>query len=153
VRHKACDLYEPSGTFRDLKLPVLQWGADTRWKPFSEEGSLIAMLSLRLSLIQYLAKFMYKLGLRRSPPLQDIIKLAAHSDADVRKKALLYFLDNFTSKYSDYDSRAYNDVAFIPATNQNGLLIAKPTEVSSSRKHRVGFNHHIARQFLLPRNG
>jgi Protein of unknown function (DUF3684) len=135
MRHKACDLYEPSEIFRNLKLPVLQWGTNTRWKPSSVEGLLMTMSSVRLTLICYSAKFMYNLGLRQSPPLSDIIELAASPDLEIGKKALRYFLDNFDSKYSGYDSQDYHDIAFIPADNQDGPLMAKPTEVSPFIDH------------------
>jgi hypothetical protein len=36
--HKAVDLYEPVDVFRELGLPVMDWGADNLWRPTSEEG-------------------------------------------------------------------------------------------------------------------
>lgn len=39
ARHKAGDLYEPLDVFRDLGLPVLDWGTKTKWRPSSDEGS------------------------------------------------------------------------------------------------------------------
>lgn len=38
VRHKASDLYEPLDTFRELGLPVIDWGVRTKWRSSSEEG-------------------------------------------------------------------------------------------------------------------
>ena len=35
------DLYEPIDTFRELGLPVMDWGADNRWRPTSDEGKLL----------------------------------------------------------------------------------------------------------------
>ena len=40
-RHKAMDLYEPIDIFRELGLPVIDWGADNRWKPGSDEGKFL----------------------------------------------------------------------------------------------------------------
>jgi Protein of unknown function (DUF3684) len=40
-RHKAMDLYEPIDIFRELGLPVVDWGIDTRWKPASDEGKFL----------------------------------------------------------------------------------------------------------------
>jgi hypothetical protein len=37
-RHRAMDLYEPVDTFRELNLPIIDWGGDNRWKPMSDEG-------------------------------------------------------------------------------------------------------------------
>jgi hypothetical protein len=36
--HKAEDLYEPVDIFRELGLPVMDWGADNLWRPTSDEG-------------------------------------------------------------------------------------------------------------------
>lgn len=40
TKYKASDLYEPSDVFRRLKLPIIDWGSQTRWRPQSEEGEL-----------------------------------------------------------------------------------------------------------------
>jgi hypothetical protein len=40
-RHKAMDLYEPVDIFRKLGLPVMDWGADNRWTPTSDEGKFL----------------------------------------------------------------------------------------------------------------
>lgn len=37
-RHKASDLYEPVDSFRELGLPVLDWGTKTKWRSSSDEG-------------------------------------------------------------------------------------------------------------------
>ena len=37
VRRRAMDLYEPLDIFRQLKLPVIDWGA-SRWSAGSREG-------------------------------------------------------------------------------------------------------------------
>jgi hypothetical protein len=38
VRYKASDLYEPLDTFRELGLPLLDWGTKTKWKRSSDQG-------------------------------------------------------------------------------------------------------------------
>lgn len=40
-RYKAMDLYEPAGRFRELGLPVIDWGADNPWKPTSNNGKFL----------------------------------------------------------------------------------------------------------------
>lgn len=40
-RHKAGDLYAPIGTFRELGLPVIDWGVDIEWNESSEEGKFL----------------------------------------------------------------------------------------------------------------
>jgi hypothetical protein len=48
-RHKAMDLYEPVDIFRELRLPIIDWGGDGRWRPMSDEGkfSWVAVKDLR----------------------------------------------------------------------------------------------------------
>lgn len=36
-RFRASDLYEPLDVFRKLKLPVIDWGSQARWRAQSEE--------------------------------------------------------------------------------------------------------------------
>ncbi|KAI0060543.1 hypothetical protein BV25DRAFT_1908367 [Artomyces pyxidatus] len=112
LRYKAMDLYEPVDVFRELNLPIIDWGIDNKWKPSSEE-----------------AKFLFALGLRRIPPLPDLIKLASSTDASLRSKALRFFLDNLTSKYPDYDPQNFHDFAFIPAISGSDRVLAKPADV------------------------
>ena len=38
TRFKASDLYEPLDNFRELGLPILDWGTKTKWRANSEEG-------------------------------------------------------------------------------------------------------------------
>jgi hypothetical protein len=45
-RHKAMDLYEPVDIFRELGLPVMDWGADNRWRPTSEEGKFLRWVAV-----------------------------------------------------------------------------------------------------------
>jgi hypothetical protein len=40
-RQKAMDLYEPLDVFRELGLPVIDWGADNRWRQSSDEGEFL----------------------------------------------------------------------------------------------------------------
>ncbi|PCH38307.1 hypothetical protein WOLCODRAFT_96891 [Wolfiporia cocos MD-104 SS10] len=112
VRFKASVLYEPLDIYRELQLPVLDWGQQSRWRSNSEE-----------------AKFMINLGLRRYPPLDVILRLAAGESPKVRHVALQYFLDNLTTKYPDYDPAAFGDVAFIPAVKEGKDCLLKPFDV------------------------
>jgi|ERR1700734_988553 hypothetical protein len=38
TRFRAVDLYEPQDILRQLGLPIIDWGANTKWKGASEEG-------------------------------------------------------------------------------------------------------------------
>lgn len=78
------------------------------------------------------AKFMYSLGLKQYPSLDEIIRIASLGDADLRTKALKYLLAHFTSRYSNYTPSVYSDVAFVPALRDGKSALAKPSEVRSS---------------------
>ncbi|KAI0781217.1 hypothetical protein BD413DRAFT_667167 [Trametes elegans] len=112
-RHRAGDLYEPLDVFRQLKLPIIDWGTSPKWRSNSEE-----------------AKFLFKLGLRRYPPLPELIGLASSPDKNVRSAALKYLLDNYTTRYADYDPNTFANIAFIPTANDGKL--ARPHEVFSA---------------------
>ncbi|TBU28918.1 hypothetical protein BD311DRAFT_721461 [Dichomitus squalens] len=114
-RYKASDLYEPLDVFRELKLSVIDWGTQPKWRGNSEE-----------------AKFLFKLGLRRYPPLPELIGLAASKDEATRTAALKYFFDNYTTRYSDYDPENFSNVAFVPAMKDSSRILARPHEVVSS---------------------
>ncbi|KAI0371771.1 hypothetical protein BV20DRAFT_1016624 [Pilatotrama ljubarskyi] len=114
-RLRAGGLYEPLDVFRELKLPVIDWGTHPKWRSNSEE-----------------AKFLFKLDLRRYPPLPDIIGLAASPDEKIRSAALKYFLDNYTTRYADYDPNAFANVAFVPAVKDGKQCLARPHEVFSA---------------------
>ncbi|CDO69004.1 hypothetical protein BN946_scf184834.g11 [Trametes cinnabarina] len=113
-RSRASDLYEPLDVFRELKLPVIDWGIHPKWRGNSEE-----------------AKFLFKLDLRRYPPLPDIVGLAASQDEKVRSAAFKYLLDNYATRYADYDPAAFANVAFIPAVKDGKPCLAKPLEASN----------------------
>ena len=46
-RHKAMDLYEPVDIFRELHLPIIDWGADSRWRPMSDEGKFSLRVAVK----------------------------------------------------------------------------------------------------------
>jgi len=46
-RHKAMDLYEPVDIFRELGLPIVDWGADIRWRPMSDEGKFLLRVAVK----------------------------------------------------------------------------------------------------------
>ena len=43
-RFRADQLYEPLDLFRRLGLPIIDWGTQTKWKPSSEEGTILHVL-------------------------------------------------------------------------------------------------------------
>ncbi|RDX42682.1 hypothetical protein OH76DRAFT_1410943 [Lentinus brumalis] len=114
-RQRASELYEPLDVFRALKLPVIDWGAHPKWRSNSEE-----------------AKFLFKLGLRRYPPLAELVGLMASGDEATRSAARKYFFDNYMTRYADYDPDAFSNVAFIPAVKGGTRCLARPHEVFSA---------------------
>ncbi|KAI5889804.1 uncharacterized protein SCHCODRAFT_02635666 [Schizophyllum commune H4-8] len=99
TRYLAKDLYEPLDTFRQLGLPVIDWGTQVKWRSNSEE-----------------AQFLFKLGLRRFPPLATLVGLCASPDEKIRENAMKYLLAQFDQRYSkEYQPFDFRDIAFIPA--------------------------------------
>lgn len=124
TRHRACDLYEPVDVFRQLKLPVLDWGEKPKWKSTSEE-----------------AKLLFRLGLLRTPPLDIIIRLCTSPDTTVRMRAFKYLCDNISAKYPDYKPDNFAKVAFIPAENEDGTHLGIVQEVFGNPQWKLlGFS-------------
>lgn len=46
-RYKASQLYEPQDVFRDLGLPIIDWGSKTKWRSASEEGKHMLVLYIK----------------------------------------------------------------------------------------------------------
>ncbi|KAF8581823.1 hypothetical protein K439DRAFT_1513339 [Ramaria rubella] len=124
-RFRAMDLYEPSSTLRELGLPIIAWGATPKWRSSSEE-----------------AKFLFKLGLRRHPPLKDLLSLVAVSDPAIRQASLKYLIDNMSSKYPDYNPQYFATLAYVPALKPDGTsTMGKPLEVFIDREYAtMGFS-------------
>ncbi|KAH8981254.1 hypothetical protein EDB83DRAFT_1390074 [Lactarius deliciosus] len=116
-RHRIMDLYEPVDIFRELGLPIIDWGVDNTWERTSDE-----------------AKFLFNLGLRRLLPLSELLNITASDNQTVREKALTFFLDNLSVKYPDYDPNNYRDLAFVPALRRSEKVLAKPFELYASPK-------------------
>jgi hypothetical protein len=50
TRFRAMDLYEPLDSLRQLGLPIIDWGTNTKWKGASEEGGSYMMITPFLAL-------------------------------------------------------------------------------------------------------
>ncbi|KAG5646295.1 hypothetical protein DXG03_003892 [Asterophora parasitica] len=111
-RYQAQQLYEPVEVFRQLGLPVMDWGNQTKWRSSSDE-----------------AKFLFELGLIRYPALAVLINLCASTDTHIRTVALKYLLDNMATHYKHYDSSHFGDVAFIPAIKSSEPCLGTLKEV------------------------
>lgn len=145
VRLKPSQLYEPTEILAALKLPLLQWG-ESKWRSNSEEGKC----NLRMDLIA--ARMLFDLGLRRYPPLDVLLGLAAGSEG-TSSLALDYLLNNIDGHYKGFDPMTFGGIAFIPATAATGNnTMAKPGEVFTNEACRIlGFS--IARHpASLPHN-
>ncbi|GAA5870207.1 hypothetical protein JCM16303_001925 [Sporobolomyces ruberrimus] len=115
VRYRAGDLYEPTETLRELGLPLVDWtSSPTKWRTNSDE-----------------AKLLFDLGLLRTPPVEQVLQIAATSPIlETREKALRYFLDGcITRGYGSTYSPSKHDLAFVPALDKGKDVLGKPTEV------------------------
>jgi hypothetical protein len=111
-RYQARELYEPLDIMRNLNLPVIAWGTNPRWRASSEE-----------------AKFLFKLGLRKFPPLTTLINKCAQEEEPIRTAALKYLLDNLTSHYVDYHPAQFGTIPFIPSLKDGVDSMSTPKEV------------------------
>ncbi|WVF71489.1 hypothetical protein IAT40_006295 [Kwoniella sp. CBS 6097] len=111
IRQKPHQLYEPVEAMRSLGLPLLDWG-EGKWRSNSEE-----------------AKMLFSLGLRRFPPIDVLLGIAA-GRPPMNEKALQYLLNNIHNHYTLFRADAFSQVSFIPATTAQGeSILAKPGEV------------------------
>lgn len=114
LRYRASQLYEPVDALKALGLPLLDWPGKA-WRAGSDE-----------------AKFAYELGLKRHPPLEDLLRLASAetSDKAVREKALGYLLEKHSSVYKNqYSLKAASQFAFVPCEVGSTKMLKKPGEV------------------------
>lgn len=120
VRYRASQLYEPTDTLKALKLPLLDWPGKV-WRSNSEE-----------------AKFAYELGLRKFPPLEEVLRLASSNNEDeqVRKRAFAYLLDKVPTTYKNtYSLKSAASFAFIPCkTPEGNIVLKKPTEAFTNKE-------------------
>jgi hypothetical protein len=73
---------------------------------------------------------LYSLGLRRFPPIDVLLGIAA-GRTPTNESALSYLLANTSTHYITFDPTAFSAVSFIPATTPDGQsVLAKPGEVS-----------------------
>lgn len=82
-RLRADQLYEPLPIFRQLGLPIIDWGVQTKWRSNSEEGRLcLERYILRILISVTTAHFLFGLGLRRYPPLPELIQLCTNPNTE-----------------------------------------------------------------------
>jgi hypothetical protein len=82
---------------------------------------------------------MFLLGLRRVPPLQEILRIAASDNPTVQTKALTFFLDNLYDMYPDYDPVKFRNLSFVPAVLGSEKVLAKPLEVGDPPPSLLSF--------------
>ncbi len=44
---RVMDLYEPVDSFRELGLPVIDWGVDNQWRPEADEGEFLWWIAVQ----------------------------------------------------------------------------------------------------------
>ena len=73
---------------------------------------------------------LFALGVRRYPPLDLLVALAA-DQPHANPKALPYLLEHINTHYVNFDPKAFAQVAFLPAVRPGGKQTkARPGEVS-----------------------
>lgn len=84
---------------------------------------------------------LYDLGLRRYPPIDVLLSLAAGPEP-TNRLAFDYLLENIHTHYAGFDPSTFGGVAFIPATSATGNnTLAKPGEVFTNESCRIlGFS-------------
>ncbi|KAJ7497138.1 hypothetical protein FB451DRAFT_1210268 [Mycena latifolia] len=115
TQYLAKQLYEPVDIFRQLGLPVIDWGQH-KWKASSDQ-----------------AKLLFELGLIRYPSLSTLISLCASPDARIRPIALKYLLDNMTTRYNDYSPANFYEIAYIPALKDGKPVMGTPKDVFATQ--------------------
>ncbi|EJU01784.1 hypothetical protein DACRYDRAFT_107520 [Dacryopinax primogenitus] len=124
TRHLAQDLYVPDEALRQLKLPILDW--KPKWKPHSEEAKFLTNV----------------LGLKRHPPIETILELAA-GEQPRAQAAFDYYLQHFDDVYAKKaNGKVMESWAFVPAIHPDGSKHrSKPTEVFSKSEASIfGFS-------------
>ena len=76
-----------------------------------------------------IAWFIFSLGLRQAPPLQEILRIATLDNPTVWIKALTFFLDNLFNIYHDYNPQNFSDLTFVPAILGSEKMLAKSFKV------------------------
>lgn len=106
--HTAERLYEPVAALAALGLPTLAW--DRAWRSSAPE-----------------ARLLFELGLRRVPPLADLLALASGADEARAARALAYLLEHVAE--CGYSWAAAAQVPFVPAHTPRGIVRCAPAEV------------------------
>ncbi|KAJ7209538.1 hypothetical protein GGX14DRAFT_451864 [Mycena pura] len=116
TQYCANQLYEPVDVFRQLGLPVIDWGQH-KWRGSSEQ-----------------AKLLFDLGLQRYPPLDVLIGLCASPDDKIRPIALKYLLDNMALRYTVYDPADFYEIPYIPALKDGKPVMGTPKDVFAKQE-------------------
>lgn len=121
-RYRASQLYEPVDALKALGLPLMDWPGKI-WRSSSEE-----------------AKFVFELGLRRHPPVDELLSLAssANTNEDIRSKALSYILERHSSVYKNtYSLKTASQFAFVPCVIGGKRMLKSPSDVFTNKDAAV----------------
>jgi hypothetical protein len=118
--YKVSELFEPKDSLRSLGLPILQWpGQSGNYRPGSSE-----------------ARFLSSLGLRPFPSVPELIDMMATSDAELRNKAMVYFIANHhINGYASFDVFSTTK-PFLPLLGDEKCLVT-PAECFTNAKCAV----------------
>ena len=90
------------------------------------------------------------MGIKKYPPLQKILTLAAPpTDPEIRNRALKYFINNFERRYYyDYNPAQVN--AFLPCLDS--YIYAKPSECYTNIGCKI-MNFQVVRHYSIKWEG
>ncbi|KAK4138631.1 hypothetical protein BT67DRAFT_437948 [Trichocladium antarcticum] len=130
--YKVSELFEPNDSLRALGLPILQWpGPPGSFRSTSEEG-----------------RFLYSLGLRPHPSVQELIEMMASPDYVRRRDAMSYFVANHQlNGYSVFNLSVTNK-RILPIEGDQKQLVSPSACYTNERAAVLGYN--ILRKDLHP---
>ncbi|KAK0727346.1 hypothetical protein B0T26DRAFT_639455 [Lasiosphaeria miniovina] len=129
---KVSQLFEPRDSLRALKLPILQWpGPPGSFRPRSAEG-----------------QFLFSLGLRPYPSVDDLVDMMASSDLAIQGAARKYFIANYQMNSYDNFDLSRNNKDFLPVEG-NGKQLVSPSACYTNEKAAV-FGYNVLLKELLP---
>lgn len=83
------------------------------------------------------AKLLFSFGLRRFPPVELLLSMAATEGAE-RQAALKYLLAHLDTHYAGFHVAAHSTVAFLPAIKPDGTtFLARPGEVGDRETNQA----------------
>ncbi|KAG9240265.1 hypothetical protein BJ878DRAFT_527121 [Calycina marina] len=121
--YKVSELFAPDAAIRDLKLPVIQWGENSRNLFRTVEGHFLTLL-----------------GLRTYPTVPELVDMMASSDSYLRNASMTYFFSQYhANQYTNFNVGS-TPKKFLPVDGAAGTLVAPSQCFMNSKSSFLGFN-------------